>query len=241
MIRAADEIPGEDQVNAPSQAMADAAVRAGHTAFDAWQKEVASVQDVAVRNLTFVEVLPSRGVQHILRALARIYARLRSLGLPLYRLHCDRARELISAPVRRWTLDRSIVTTLTSGDSYKSNGRVEGDLGVIKKTCSNHHDLHGFGPQPVAIGGHPHRRTPASRTTQKSWSPRWTFAEFGAKAYALKKSWRDRYQPWRTIRDEVQVLGPALQSSVTSQATMRGPQKLKGTSTRMMWWCQAPA
>ena len=40
--------------------------------------------------------------------------------------------------------------------------------------------------------------------------------KFGAKAYALKKSWQDRYQPWRTIRDEVQVLGPALQSSFTS-------------------------
>ena len=95
----------------------------GRTAFDAWQKEVEKIQDVTVRNLTFVEVLPGRSVQHILPALARIYARLRSLGLPLYRLHCDRARELISAPVRRWTLDRGIVTTLTSGSSYKSNGR----------------------------------------------------------------------------------------------------------------------
>ena len=118
-----DGIPGESA----------AAEQKGQSAFAAWQKEVEAAQDVQVRNLTFVDVLPCRAVHHILPALARIYARLRSLGLPRYRLHCDRARELISAPVRRWTLDRGIITTLTSGDSYKSNGRVEGELGVVKK------------------------------------------------------------------------------------------------------------
>ena len=35
--------------------------------------------------------------------------------------------------MRLWTLDRGITTTLTSGGSYKSNGRVEGELGVVKK------------------------------------------------------------------------------------------------------------
>ena len=39
---------------------------------------------------------------------------------------------------------------------------------------------------------------------------------FGARAFALKKSWQDRYQPWREIRDEVLVLGPAIQSSLTT-------------------------
>ena len=133
--------PGEDLLSeevvpaleGPGEAGDDAAVKRGQAAMEAWQSRVQDTQDVAVRNVTFVEVLPGRAVHHILQALARIYARLRSLGLPLYRLHCDRARELISAPVRRWTLDRGIVTTLTSGDSYKSNGRCEGELGVIKK------------------------------------------------------------------------------------------------------------
>ena len=40
--------------------------------------------------------------------------------------------------------------------------------------------------------------------------------KFGAKAYALKKSWQERYQPWREVRDEVIVLGPAIQSSLTT-------------------------
>lgn len=75
-------------------------VRRGREEFEAWHKAVEEDQGVRVRNLTFVEVLPGRAVTHILPALARIYARLRSLGLPVYRLHCDGARELISAPQR---------------------------------------------------------------------------------------------------------------------------------------------
>ena len=110
------EAPGKD----------DGAARKGRESFEAWQKTVEEAQNVMVRNLTFVEVLPGRAVHHILPALARIYAKLRCSGLPLYRIHCDRARELISAQVRRWTLDP------TSDDSYKSNGRVEGELGGVK-------------------------------------------------------------------------------------------------------------
>ena len=169
-----------------------------------------------MRNVTFVEVLPGRAVHHILQALARIYARLRSLGLPLYRLHCDRARELISAPVRRWTLDRGIVTTLTSGDSYKSNGRCEGELGVIKKHVRTVVSTSGLGLEhwPLVATHVGERRL---RGQLRSLGlPVGHLLQFGTRAYALKKSWQDRYQPWRDVRDEVIILGPALQSSLTS-------------------------
>lgn len=39
---------------------------------------------------------------------------------------------------------------------------------------------------------------------------------FGAKVFALKKSWHSRYEPWRDIREEVKILGPAVGSSLTS-------------------------
>ena len=39
----------------------------------------------------------------------------------------------MAAPIRRWTLDRSIFTTLTSGSSYKGNGRVEAEVGYTKR------------------------------------------------------------------------------------------------------------
>ena len=153
----------------------------------AWQQEVEKAQDVTVRNLTFVEVLPGSSVQHILPALARIYARLRSLGLPLYRIHCDRARELISAPVRRWTLDRGIVNSLTST---------------------------GLDSWPLATIHIGERRLRGQ--LRSLGTPVGPLLQFGARAFALKKSWQDRYEPWRELRDELIFLGPALLSSLTS-------------------------
>ena len=54
---------------------------------DIWAKRVEEAQDVAVTNLTFVEPITSRKVSDVLPAIARIYARLREMGLPVYRLH----------------------------------------------------------------------------------------------------------------------------------------------------------
>ena len=39
---------------------------------------------------------------------------------------------------------------------------------------------------------------------------------FGAKAFALRKSWQSRYAPWREVREEVIVLGPDVYSSLTN-------------------------
>ena len=58
---------------------------------DAWQRLVEDSQDVMVKNVTFVEAVQSRASQHVLPAVARIYGRLRQLGLPVLRLHSDRA------------------------------------------------------------------------------------------------------------------------------------------------------
>ena len=64
-----------------------------------WMRLVETATDVTVRQLTFVQPLKSRAVKHLLPALSRIYARLRSLGLPVYRLHSDRAPRQKHKPV----------------------------------------------------------------------------------------------------------------------------------------------
>ena len=106
--------------------------------------------------------------------------------------------------------------TLTTGDSYKSNGRVEGELGVIKKhvrTVVASSDL-GLDKWPLAAIHIGERRL---RGQLRSLGfPSGPLLKFGAKAYALKKSWQERYQPWREVRDEVTVLGPAIQSALTT-------------------------
>ena len=75
----------------------------------------------------------SRAVKHLLPALSRLHARIQALGLPVYRVHSDRAREFSSAETQAWAAERSILTTMTSGSSFKANGRVEAEMGVIKK------------------------------------------------------------------------------------------------------------
>ena len=39
---------------------------------------------------------------------------------------------------------------------------------------------------------------------------------FGAKAYALRKSWQSRYAPWREVREPVIILGPDSPASLTN-------------------------
>ena len=201
--------PDEQHADGPAQEMM-------RTAFDAWQRLVEDARDVRVKNLTFTEVVRSRAVKDVLPALARIYARLRHLGLPLLRIHCDRARELTSAVVRRWTLDRGVITTLTTGSSYKTNGRVEAEVGAVKRAVRTliSANLCPLSSWPLALR-HVGERRLRSQLQSIGW-PAAPLLKFGTRAYALKKSWQDRCYPWRDTREEVVVMGPDKNSSLTT-------------------------
>ena len=56
---------------------------------------VEAAKNVAVKQLTFVEPVKPRTLKHMLPALARMYNRIRALGLPLCRLRSERAREFV--------------------------------------------------------------------------------------------------------------------------------------------------
>ena len=86
-----------------------------------------------VQNLTMVEPMESRETGEVLRALGMLYTRYRALGIPLYRLHGDRARELISKGVQRWCLERDLRLTVTGGDDHAANGRIEAEICQVKR------------------------------------------------------------------------------------------------------------
>ena len=58
-----------------------------------WKNKIAELKEVEVVNLTLAVPLRSRHATEVLRAVSNLYVRLRGLGLPIYRLHSDRARE----------------------------------------------------------------------------------------------------------------------------------------------------
>lgn len=84
------EEPEVDNNNVPDENV----MRAAQTMWTTWHKLVEHASDVTTRTITFVEPIESRQAQRILPGLVRVYARVRALGLPLYRVHCDRAKEL---------------------------------------------------------------------------------------------------------------------------------------------------
>ena len=183
---------------------------------DTWLKLVETSKDVTVRQLTFVHPVKSRAVKHLLPALSRLHARIRALGLPVYRVHSDRAREFSSAETQAWAAERSILTTMTSGSSFKANGRVEAEMGVIKKairTLISSGDCT-LTQWPLAAR-HLGERRLRRQLNALGW-PVGRLLKFGAKAYALRKSWQSRYAPWRETREEVTILGPDVYSSLTN-------------------------
>ena len=208
-----DPLQEQQPVSSGAEGPAQESMR---TAFDVWHKLVNDAKNVAVKNVTFVEVLASRSVQDVLPALARIHSRLQALGLPLMRLHCDRARELTSAPVRRWTLDRGIVTTLTTGSSFKSNGRVEAEVGATKRAVRTiiSAGLCAFEHWPLCAR-HIGERRLRCQLQRLGW-PTGPLLQFGSKAFALRKSWQERYTQWRDAREEVVIMGPDKYSSLTT-------------------------
>ena len=171
---------------------------------------------MAVKNVTLVEVVESRTANHILPAIARIYSRLRQLGLPVMRLHSDRAREFTSMAVRRWAQARDIVVTKTSGDNYKANGRCECSLGQIKRATrtvlsAGGHNVNWW---PLAAK-HVGERKLRSQLRTLGY-PVGDLLQFGAHASAVRKWWHHRYEQWRDTREPVIVSGPDSCSALTT-------------------------
>eukprot|EP00435_Cladocopium_sp_Y103_P032835 s181_g8.t1 len=84
------------------------------------------------KDRTFMEILPDRKGPSVIAAVSRLHARLRYLGLPLLRLHSDRAAELRTKSLGRWAEQRQVMRTYTDGDAYKMNGRAESAIKVLK-------------------------------------------------------------------------------------------------------------
>ena len=192
------------------------AEKTAHGCLLAWQKLVEESMNVTVKNITFVETIESRHSQHVLPAIAKIYSRLRQLGLPVMRLHSDRAREFLAAPLRRWAQHRDIVLTKTAGDDYKANGRCEAELGVTKRAIRTviSAGKYNINLWPLVARHVGERRLRAQLRT--CGYPVGDLLKFGTQAFALRKWWQDNHEEWGDSRQPVLVLGPDACSTLTS-------------------------
>ena len=91
----------------------------------------ADSQPYQVQNLTVVEPMESRATKEILRVLDLIYVKYRSMGIPLFRFHTDRAKELVSSKVHTWMAAKGMKQTMSSGDDPAS--ALESEIGQIKR------------------------------------------------------------------------------------------------------------
>ena len=104
----------------------------------AWEefakKEVKEIsKDVPVVNITFMEPLASRHQNEITKALSKVHARAKSLGIPIYRVHSDRERAFTTNHVAKWCEMRQFHQTFNAGDEPEANGRIEGEINQFKR------------------------------------------------------------------------------------------------------------
>ncbi|CAL1127970.1 unnamed protein product [Cladocopium goreaui] len=132
------------------------------------------------------------------------------------RLHSDRAREFLAAPLRRWAQSRDIVLTKTAGDDYKANGRCEAELGVTKRAIRTVISAGRFNINlwPLVARHVGERRLRAQ--LRSCGYPVGDLLKFGTQAFALRKWWQDNHEEWGETRQPVLVLGPDACSTLTS-------------------------
>ena len=206
----------EADVEEPPEDEDERAVGRAKLAYDSWMKLVETSQQVKVKTLTFTEVIASRATGHVMAGLAKIYSKVRSLGLPVLRLHADRARELTSKAVQSWCHSRDIIATYTSGSDWKSNGRAEVEIGLVKrhaKVLMRAHDIE-EDLWPILVRHASERRL--RWQLQQVGYPVPDLLPFNTKVFVKRKSWNQRYASWRWERSPGRVMGPDPWSSLTS-------------------------
>ena len=99
--------------------------------FEALYKEIGDTMEYQV--LHFAVPLKSRRTPVVNDAIKTLYLQLRAEGLPVVRLHSDRARELQNRRLRSWLSHHDILATTGESQHPQSNGRAESVVKALKR------------------------------------------------------------------------------------------------------------
>ena len=106
---------------------------------DEWKKKVADLRKpMELQMLRFCVPLERHTGKEILECIQDLYVQLRAMGLPLTRIHSDRAREFRVKPVRKWCRDRDIYQTFTEGLAPTQNAVAESHVKWLKGKARVH-------------------------------------------------------------------------------------------------------
>ena len=90
------------QVEDEEEETPEADVVSRNEAEQRWKEFIATDNGVESRILTFAVPLVSRKAQHVVEMISLIYSSVRSMHIPIFRLHTDRAREFSGATFAKW-------------------------------------------------------------------------------------------------------------------------------------------
>ena len=127
-----EEEDPEDGEQGPEDPSADAQE-------EEWKKKIEDLKKpMEMQALRFCVPLEQHRGKEILEAVQDLYVKIRAMGLPLTRIHSDRAREFRVKPLRKWCRERDIFQTYTEGLAPTQNAMAESHVKWLKGQARLH-------------------------------------------------------------------------------------------------------
>ena len=199
-----------------------------------FKQKVEELKQFGTRALTIALPLASRKEKVVTNVVAAMYARLRALGVPVYQLRADRAKEFTSSTFRHWTAMRGINLVLAPGDEPTVNSFVDTEIGILKNATRTLLLSAGLDQKfwPLALRHAGEQRLRGQLRYFGLRYPR--LLPFGCKGVARKKTWQNRAIPFKYPKQQVTILGPAADSTMTSGSYWVQDQEGKGFRTTVV-------
>ncbi|CAE7413089.1 GIP [Symbiodinium sp. CCMP2592] len=174
-------VPGSDEVSKDKE---DAEVEA--------LKKLA--EPLEFSSVYIVRPMKARKNADTLKAVQEAYIQLRSCGLPVNKLHADRAREYTTKALEQWAASRDIDLSTTQGDDPSQNGTAERAVRFLKMRMrillQQAKELSGLSTELVASLWPYAAETASAQQQAEVWGqPSPSVARFGSKVFTRRKGY----------------------------------------------------
>ena len=145
-----------------------------------------------VRHLSVVHLMESRATPEVIHGLNTVTTQFRAMGLAIDRMHSDKARELVSKPVRRWLAEKGLWQSTTGGDDAAASGHVESEVNQLKSRTRFYLRQAGLGVEswPLALRFSAEERKRSQ--LEKLGTPTLEMLPFFSRVMVKRKRWHDR-------------------------------------------------